>query len=185
MFRETPNDGVQTSPDGRDEKQAALKSWARVHAGTWFPTQSSRMRGGWSRYRPVGCRLAAVQRSGSPGLEPQESPSDGSCRREREDVTGETGIGSWTRQKFCCMSCTDQRQQGGVEVLDGAAGVHGEHAAAQLQPLVDGAPQTRQQNLALPQAVDEDGESSQEPRKNQLQTDGGASDQEAPPSAWT
>lgn len=65
---------------------------------------------------------------------------------------------------------TDQRQQGGVEVLHRVAGVHGEHAAAQLQPLVDGAPQTRQQNLALPQAVEEDGKSPQEPRKDQLQT---------------
>lgn len=57
----------------------------------------------------------------------------------------------------------------GVEVSDGAAGVQAEHPAALLQPLVDGAPQARQQHLALPQAVDVNRKSSQELRENQLQ----------------
>lgn len=52
---------------------------------------------------------------------------------------------------------------------DGAAGVEAQHPAALLQPLVDGAPQTRQQNLTLPQAVDVNWKSSQELRKHQLQ----------------
>lgn len=75
----------------------------------------------------------------------------------------------------CCVKnnsdvlVTNQRQQQGVEVSDGAAGVEAQHPAALLQPLVDEVPQTRQQNLTLPQAVDVNWKSSQELRKHQLQ----------------
>lgn len=70
---------------------------------------------------------------------------------------------------FQHVAHTDQRQQQRIEVPDGAAGVEAEHLAALLQPLVDGAPQTRQQHLTLPQAVDVNRKSSQELREDQLQ----------------
>lgn len=63
---------------------------------------------------------------------------------------------------------TDQRQQKRVEVSGGAARVHAEHLAALLHALVDRAPQTRQQHLALPQTVDVNRKSSQVLRQNQL-----------------
>lgn len=50
-----------------------------------------------------------------------------------------------------------------------AAGVHAEHLAALLQPLVDGGSQARQQHLALPQTVDVNRKSSQVLREDQLQ----------------
>lgn len=50
-----------------------------------------------------------------------------------------------------------------------AAGVHAEHLAVLLQPLVDGAPEARQQHLALPQAVHVNWEGSQVLGKDQLQ----------------
>lgn len=50
-----------------------------------------------------------------------------------------------------------------------AEGVHAEHLAALLQPLVDGAPQAWQQHLTLPQTVDVNRESSQVLREDQLQ----------------
>lgn len=64
---------------------------------------------------------------------------------------------------------TDQRQQLRVEVCGGAAGVHGQQLAALLQPLGDGGPEARQQNLALPQAVDVDRQGLQALREDQLQ----------------
>lgn len=51
---------------------------------------------------------------------------------------------------------------------DGVARVHAEHLAALVQPLVDGGPQARQQNLALSQTVDIHRKSSQVLREDQL-----------------
>lgn len=73
------------------------------------------------------------------------------------------------QDKLPCVDGTDQRQQQRVEVCGGAAGVHAEHLAALLQPMVDGAPQARQQHLALPQTVDVNRKSSQVLREDQLQ----------------
>lgn len=65
------------------------------------------------------------------------------------------------QDKVLHIDRTDQRQQKRIEVCGGAAGVHTEHLAALLQTLVDRAPQTRQQHLALPQTVDVNRKSSQ------------------------
>lgn len=59
-------------------------------------------------------------------------------------------------------------------MFGGAAGVHAEHLAALLQPLVDGAPQARQQHLTLSQTVDINRKSSQVLREDQLQDTGTA-----------
>lgn len=50
-----------------------------------------------------------------------------------------------------------------------AEGVQAEHLAPLLQTLVDGGPQTRQQNVALPQAVNVNRKCSEVLREDQLQ----------------
>lgn len=50
-----------------------------------------------------------------------------------------------------------------------AAGVHAEHLAALLQPLVHRRSHARQQDLALPQTVDVNRKSTQVLREDQLQ----------------
>lgn len=49
-----------------------------------------------------------------------------------------------------------------------AAGVHAEHLAALLQPLVDRCSHARQQDLAFPQTVDVNRKSTQVLREDQL-----------------
>lgn len=51
----------------------------------------------------------------------------------------------------------------------GAAGVQAEHLASLLQTLVNGGPQTRQQNVTLPQTVDVNRKCSEVLREDQLQ----------------
>lgn len=49
---------------------------------------------------------------------------------------------------------TDQREQQRVEVRGDAESVHAQHLASLLQTLVNGCPQARKQDIALPQTVD-------------------------------
>lgn len=64
---------------------------------------------------------------------------------------------------------TDQREQQRVEVCGGAEGVQAQHLASLLQALVNGGPQTRQQNVTLPQAVNVNRKCSEVLREDQLQ----------------
>lgn len=61
-----------------------------------------------------------------------------------------------------------QRQDEWVQLSDSAARIHGDGDTAQLQALMNGTAQTREENLTLPQTVNVDGESLQKLRHHQL-----------------
>lgn len=128
------------------------------------------MSGAWTKYRPAGFRLVVEQRSATPGFGGSRSSPDRGCGKREKDLLirghGNTSAQAVTRGTAVG---TDQGEQQGVEVRGGAEGVHGEHLAPLLQPLVNGGPQARQQDVALPQAVDVNGKRSEMLGEDQLQ----------------
>lgn len=75
---------------------------------------------------------------------------------------------SWCLNEHTSVCGTDQREQQRVEVCGDAEGVHAEHLASLLQTLVNGGPQTGEQNIALPQTVDINRKCSEVLREDEL-----------------